>query len=1189
MADKPTQEALETRIKELEQIVAECNLTEEALKESEERYRTLYENIPVGVYRASPEGKILSANPAALEMFGFDLEDISNFQLTDIYNDPKKREANLKLLKAQGSVKDIEVEFKRKDGTVFWGSINATLVKDKYGRFIYSDGIIQDISERKLAEEKLIQEKTSSEAILNSLPGVFYLYDENRQLIKWNRNMEVLTGYSTEELDHMHITDFFESAEKEKVTQAVNQVFQGKDQDIEVRATVKNGLKLPFLLTGTRLCLNNKNLVLGLGLDITDRLKIENALKDSERRLADIIEFLPDATYVIDMDGNVVAWNRAIEELSGVKAADIIGKGNYEYAIPFYGTRRPVLADLTLKWDDEIADKYAYVKQEGDVLISETINPPFKPTLSLFWNSACKLYNTHGDVVGAIEVIRDITHRIQAEESLRRSEKMYRGLFENTGTATFVAEADMTISQVNAKCEELIGYTKAEIEGKMKTSDFVSERDLARIQAYHIGRRKGEKNVPSEYELELIDRQGQTRNAIIQVGLMAETQQSIASLIDITALRKAEQELRTNESRFRSLVANIPGAVYRCDRDSDWTMYFLSDAIMDICGYPASDFISNRVRTFTSVVHPDDRHIIEDTIKKRTEDSQPFEIEYRIQHKDGHIRWVYEHGVAITGKDGSVQYLDGAIFDITERKLAEEALREKESRYRTLFNAANDTIFTMKDDVFVDCNLKTLAMFGCERHEIIGKSPAQFSPTKQPDGSLSKEKAMQKIKDAYEGEPQVFEWRHKRKDGSLFDVVVSLNRVELSDGPHLQAIVRDITDQKRVEKERQQLQKQLIQAQKMEAIGTLAGGIAHDFNNILSAIIGFTEISLRDVPPDSKLKDNLQRVLSAGIRAGDLVKQILTFSRQTEREIKPVQIKSIAKEALKLIRASLPATIEVVQDIHSESPILADPTQIHQIIMNLCTNAAHAMQENGGKMRVSMKDVTLGVDAVAAHPEIAPGVFIKLSVTDSGSGIASESRDRIFDPFFTTKKPGQGTGLGLSVVHGIIKDCGGMITVESTPGQGSQFHVFLPVIETEPSEEVVTRVPLPTGTERILLIDDEPNQVDIGQQVLKLLGYSVTGKTNSLEALKLFRQNPDDFDLVVTDMTMPKMTGDELAKEMLAVKPNLPIIICTGYSERVTPAKAKALGIKEMIMKPAVVKEIANTVRRVLDQAIDEY
>jgi len=371
----------------------------------------------------------------------------------------------------------------------------------------------------------------------------------------------------------------------------------------------------------------------------------------------------------------------------------------------------------------------------------------------------------------------------------------------------------------------------------------------------------------------------------------------------------------------------------------------------------------------------------------------------------------------------------------------------------------------------------------------------------------------------------------------------------------------------------------------MEAIGTLAGGIAHDFNNILSSIIGFTEISMRDVPPGSKLAENLQRVFNSGVRAAELVKQILTFSRQTEHEVKPVQVKPIAEETLKLIRASLPATIEIQQDLRSDSPILADPTQIHQVIMNLCTNAHHAMRETGGKLVVNLNDVELNADITGPYPAMAPGPYVKLTVNDSGHGIAPEIKDRIFDPFYTTKQLDEGTGLGLSVVHGIVLDCGGMLSVDSTPGKGSTFDIFFPIIKSGQDAEIASRASLPTGNERILFVDDEEFHVEMVKQVLEHLGYQVTAKTNSRDALREFRAKPDEFDLVLTDLTMPKMTGDALAKEIRSIRSEMPVILCTGYAGDITPAKAKALGIQDVVMKPAVAEEIAGTVRRALDQA----
>ena len=397
-------------------------------------------------------------------------------------------------------------------------------------------------------------------------------------------------------------------------------------------------------------------------------------------------------------------------------------------------------------------------------------------------------------------------------------------------------------------------------------------------------------------------------------------------------------------------------------------------------------------------------------------------------------------------------------------------------------------------------------------------------------------------------------------------------------------IATDISRIKDLEKESLRIQAQLQQAQKMEAIGTLAGGIAHDFNNILSAVIGYTEIALADVPEDSAQQRNLQEVLKAGSRARDLVKQILTFSRQTEQELRPVQIKQIVAETLKLLRASLPTTVKISVDIQSDSAVLAEPTQIHQVIMNLCTNAAHAMRARGGQLKIELSNVVLGASFIEQHPYLTPGEFINLRVIDTGHGMEKAIVDRIFDPFFTTKERGEGTGMGLAVVLGIVKSHGGTITVESEIGKGSTFNIFLPVIMQDVDHEVRAKTPIPTGTERILFIDDEKSLVDLGQQILERLGYHVTIRTSSVEALELFIEQPDKFDLVITDMTMPNMTGDELAEKLMSIRKDIPVILCTGYSERISQERAHALGIKEFILKPIVMRELAKKVRSALDK-----
>ena len=370
----------------------------------------------------------------------------------------------------------------------------------------------------------------------------------------------------------------------------------------------------------------------------------------------------------------------------------------------------------------------------------------------------------------------------------------------------------------------------------------------------------------------------------------------------------------------------------------------------------------------------------------------------------------------------------------------------------------------------------------------------------------------------------------------------------------------------------------------MESIGSLAGGIAHDFNNILSAIVGFTELAQMKIGADSEIKNDLKEVLVASARAKSLVQQDPGFQPSKQEEQKPVQMSLIVKEALKLLRSSLPVTIDIRKNIQSQSIITSDSTQLHQVVMNLCTNAAHAMGLNGGTLEIDLTDVELDSVFCSSHPEIQPGVYQRLTVTDTGHGMTPEVMSRIFDPFFTTKDKGQGTGLGLSVVHGIVNNCGGTITVYSEPDKGTTFNLYFPITESKVPKKPQEYLFMPTGTEHILVVDDEKPIVELTQRILATLGYKVEVRTGSLEALELFRAMPGKFDLLVTDMTMPQMTGDVLARELMKIRPKMPVILCTGFSEKITKEKAEAMGIKAFLLKPLLKDELAHTIRRVLDE-----
>ncbi len=532
-----------------------------------------------------------------------------------------------------------------------------------------------------------------------------------------------------------------------------------------------------------------------------------------------------------------------------------------------------------------------------------------------------------------------------------------------------------------------------------------------------------------------------------------------------------------------------------------------------------------------------------------------------------------------------LRILKGAFeaVQLRDQKLhAEEELRKNEALLKDFLDNANDLIQIVDaSGRFIYVNRKWLKVLGYSMEEALKLS---ISDTIHPDELTHCWDIFRRI---MAGETlDTVETLFVAKDGTEICVEGSVS-CRLKDGKpvNTRGIFRDITERRHMEKERQKLEAKLQQAQKMEAIGTLAGGIAHDFNNILGVIIGCTELSMFHLPEEATVHRFLRQVLNASNRATDLVQQILTFSRRRDLERKPLQPSIVIKEALKMLRASLPSTIEIHQNIQSDSGmILADPTQIHQILINLSTNAAHAMHDHGGVLEVSLTDVDLDAENAGRYSNMSPGSYLRLTVKDTGHGMDNAMIKRIFDPYFTTKEPGQGTGLGLAVVHGITRSYGGGIGVHSKSGKGTTFHVFLPRIDhINGLDEAEDMSDLPKGDERILFIDDEKELVLIGQKMLEFLGYEVFTTTSSIDALENFHAHPYKFELVITDMTMPNMSGAELARELLHIRPDIPIILCTGFSENITEEKAMDLGIREFIMKPLAIHALADTVRKVLD------
>lgn len=508
------------------------------------------------------------------------------------------------------------------------------------------------------------------------------------------------------------------------------------------------------------------------------------------------------------------------------------------------------------------------------------------------------------------------------------------------------------------------------------------------------------------------------------------------------------------------------------------------------------------------------------------------------------------------------------------------ALQESKNRFRSLLDQAGDAFFLYDfDGCFIEVNERACESLGYSREELLQMTVFDVDVGAQVD--FHREKTWEHL---VPGHPQTLYGNHRRKDGTTFPVEVRIVLVQEGQNSFLQGLARDISERKQAEVEKEKLETQLRQAQKMEAIGTLAGGIAHDFNNLLSPILGYSELILLDQSVDSKTKEKIQSILSASTRAKELVKQILTFSRSAEHQLSPLFLQPVVKEALKLLRSSIPTSIELKQQIDPTcGAVLAEPGQIHQIVMNLCTNAYQAMKGAPGMISVSISQEELAQSDLASQIGLSAGQYLKLVVEDSGEGMDRETLKRIFEPYYTTKAKEKGTGLGLAVVHGIVKKYGGEINVYSEPGKGSRFNIYLPVFgEETPRKEAAHEKQLQTGTGSILFVDDEEQITELGQTFLNMLGYQVTPCNDPTEALSIFSNDPSRFDLVITDMTMPKMTGTVLTRELLKVREDLPIIMCTGFSEAVDEEAAKQFGIRAFLMKPVSSHEMAQTVRTVL-------
>jgi PAS domain S-box-containing protein len=775
-------------------------------------------------------------------------------------------------------------------------------------------------------------------------------------------------------------------------------------------------------------------------------------------------------------------------------------------------------------------------------------------------------------------IIRDLTQRKQIEESLR----IYQNIVSSTPDGIAFLDHDYRYVVVNDAyeryCEvaprEFIGCTVADYLGEEVFQQHIKPRfdrcmqgEIVTFQGWFDYPALGRRYVDMTYY--------PYRDSGKRItGVIANTR-------DITESKSTRDALAESLARRKQNIENSNAGYFFLDRDGLFQQ--VNSAWLKMHKYTHAGEVVGRHFALTQV--DQDLQEAHKIVDRLLTDEEIVTGEYSRRCKDDSVGY-HAFTASPVKEQGEVIGLEGFLIDITERRKAREALQRSERRYRLMFENMMDgfalhQIVTDRrgrpiDYIFLEANAAFEKLTGLKREDIIGKKVTEVLPGIESDPSDWIGRYSQV---ALTGKKCRFEQHAQNLDKWYSVLAYSPKREQFA------TIFEDITDYQIALKEKEKVKAQLQQAQKMEAIGNLAGGIAHDFNNILSSIFGYTELALEDAQPGSDIAHSLQEVYAAGKRARDLVRQILAFARQADEEARPIKVDRIIEEVLGFIRASIPTTIKIEKRLHSDALIMGNSTQVHQLLMNLCTNAAQAMEDEGGVLEVDLENITMG-SAAASQTGLPPGNCIQIKVSDTGPGIPEEHLAAVFEPYFTTKGPSEGTGLGLAVVHGIVESYGGKISVDSKLGRGTVFTIHIPVTRNRNHHPSHASEDLPHGTERILFVDDEAPIAKLGQSILQRLGYAVTARTSSIEALELFRAKPDDFDLVITDMTMPNITGDILAAKIREIRADIPVILCTGYSKGISDQAAAQIGIKAFIYKPVTKADLAKTIRKVLEDGL---
>ncbi|MCD4846946.1 MAG: PAS domain S-box protein [Candidatus Aegiribacteria sp.] len=1115
----------------------ECNRTEKEIQNLQDYNRGLIEVNLDPLVTFDPDGIILDVNQATIQATGKSREELIGSDITGYFTNPEKALEGVKSVFKFEEIRDYELVLKAVDGSETEVAYNASVFRDNSGKVIGAFAAARDITRRKQAEEiqevlfQISQAVSASDNLqefleivhqqfgrlvdtsnfyvalydeendLYSFPCIFDEYDKNPDFSKQQMKKSLTdyvrrTGKSLLADDRIH-QELIRKGEVEMVgkqspiwlgvplrtshgvigvvaVQSYSQSSLYSMQDLEMMSFVAENISLAIehkkveeklvryhshleeLVRKRTEELTETNRK--LEMKISEHRQTEEALRDSERRMSEIIDFLPDATLVVNRDSQVIAWNKAMEEMTEVPADEMLRKGDYEYAIPFYGRRRPILIDRIFDSHSETDNLYTTIRQELNTLVGEAFTPALGGQGRYLYATARALYDSQGKLAGAIESIRDITER-----------------------------------------------------------------------------------------------------------------------------RKVEQALAESEKRYRTLLVNLPVGVFQSTIDSEGHAISCNISLARMHGFDNPEEME-KVSLTDMYVNPDDRKRFVEAV---CSNDSVANFEVQLKRINGGKFWGSMTARAVRDSDGQINCIDGILEDITERKLAEEELQKSEERFRDLVLSTSDWVWEVDTQGrYTYCSEQVANVLDYTAEEIIGKTPFDLMP---PEEGARIRGIFNNIVENLAPIVELENW-NIRKDGRK--ICLLTNGVPMFDETGCligyRGLDRDITNRKEAEAEKQKLEKQILQTQKLESLGVLAGGIAHDFNNLLVGILGNADLALDSLSPVSPACPNIHEIETAAKRAAELSRQMLAYSGKGQLIVDVISLNDVVKEMAHLLEVSILKNVVLKFNLSDDLPAVeVDVTQIRQVIMNLITNASEAIGEKSGVI-----SITTGIlecdsnyfDGTYLKEDMKEGIYVYLEIADTGCGLNIETQSKIFDPFFTTKFTGR--GLGLASVLGIVRGHGGSLKLYSEEGHGSTFKILLPAVERRRiSLEKETPVDMSwksSGT--ILLVDDEETVRTVGETMLQRLGFTVLTATDGRDAIDIYRKNSDEIRCVILDLTMPHMSGEEAFIELRRIRNDIKILLSSGYNEQDVIQRFSGMDIDGFIQKPYRFADLVCELRTILEK-----